>query len=336
MESWVRGIPKAELHCHIEGTLEPEMMFALAQRNKVSLPYHSPEAVRQAYAFTNLQSFLDLYYQGTSVLQTEQDFYDLTWAYLTKIYHDNVLHTEIFFDPQVHVVRGVPFPTVINGIHAALVAGEKTYGITHHLILCFIRDRSEADAFEILQAALPYRDWIIGVGLDSAEVGHPPSKFQRVYEAARQAGFRAVAHAGEEGPTDYMWEAIRLLQVERIEHGVRCMEDATLVEYLKKEQLPLTVCPLSNIKLRVFNTIQDHNIKQLLEAGLCVNVNSDDPAYFGGYIADNYWAIFQALHLTPAQIAQLANNSFQASFISEEKKKEYQSKVAQHVNQGIK
>lgn len=323
VEQFILNIPKAELHCHIEGTLEPEMMFHIAQRNHISLPYDSPEAVRKAYQFTNLQSFLDIYYQGAGVLQTEQDFYDLTWAYLNRANEDNVVHAEIFFDPQAHTKRGIEFSTVIKGISRALKDAEKTLGMSSHLIMCFLRDLSEEDAFATLKEALLYKDIIIGVGLDSAEKGNPPEKFQRVYQAALDAGFLTVAHAGEEGSADYMWQAIRLLNVKRIDHGVRCVEDPELLEYLKETQLPLTVCPLSNIKLRVFDKMKDHNLKTLLHKGLCVMVNSDDPAYFGGYVGNNFLAAYEALELTQADIVQLAKNSFRASFLPDDKKAEY-------------
>lgn len=322
IEQFILDIPKAELHCHIEGTLEPEMMFEIAKRNNIALSYDSPEAVRKAYQFTNLQSFLDIYHQGAGVLFTEQDFYDLTWAYLNRAKHDNVLHAEIFFVPQVHTNRGIAFTAVINGISRALKDGEQKLGISSHLILCFMRDKSEEEAFATLKEALPFKDKIIAIGLESAEAGNPPEKFQRVYQAALDADFLTVAHAGEEGSADYMWQAIRLLHVKRIDHGVRCVEDPELVEYLKESQLPLTVCPLSNVKLRVFDKMEDHNLKSLLRKGLCVMVNSDDPAYFGGYVANNFLAAYEALALTQADVVQLAKNSFQASFLPEQRKAE--------------
>lgn len=331
MEQFIRGIPKAELHCHIEGTLEPEMMFELAKRNQISLPFDSPEAVRKAYQFTNLQSFLDIYYQGAEVLLTEQDFYDLTWGYLLRAKEDNVLHTEIFFDPQTHTDRGVPFLTVMTGIDRALKEGEKTLGITSHLILCFLRHLSEEDACATLKAALPYKDKIIAIGLDSSEKGNPPEKFKRVYEAAMEAGFLTVAHAGEEGSADFIWDAIRLLKVKRIDHGVRCAEDPELLAYLKETQIPLTVCPLSNVKLRVFDKIENHNVKSLLDKGLCVMLNSDDPSYFGGYICDNYLACYRGLGLNKEEIIQLAKNSFTASFLSEEEKARYIKAIDDYV-----
>ncbi len=309
-------LPKAELHIHIEGSLEPEMMVALAQRNGITLPYDSVEAVRAAYQFENLQAFLDLYYAGAQVLQTEQDFYDLTWAYLQKCAAQTVRHTEIFFDPQTHTDRGIPFAVVHAGITQALQDAKAQLGISSALILCFLRHLSAEAAMTTLEQALPYRDSIIAVGLDSSELGHPPAKFQPVFDRARAEGFLTVAHAGEEGPPEYIWEAIRLLRVSRIDHGVRCVEDPTLVAYLAEHQIPLTVCPLSNVKLCVFDSMAQHNLKQLMDLGLCVTVNSDDPAYFGGYLAENFEAIAAALPLTPQDLVQLAQNSFRASFLS--------------------
>lgn len=299
-------LPKAELHIHIEGSLEPEMMFALAQRNGLALPYDSVEAVRAAYQFENLQSFLDLYYAGAQVLQTEQDFYDLTWAYLQKCAAQAVRHSEIFFDPQTHTDRGIPFQVVLNGITQALRDGQAQLGISSALILCFLRHLSAEAAMATLEQALPYGDSFVAVGLDSSEKGHPPSKFKAVFDRARAEGFLTVAHAGEEGPPEYIWEALRLLKVSRIDHGVRCVEDPALVDYLAEHQIPLTVCPLSNVKLCVFDRMEQHNLKQLLDRGLCVTVNSDDPAYFGGYMAENFAAIESALGLTPADLVQLA------------------------------
>jgi len=316
-------LPKAELHLHIEGTLEPELMFKLAQRNKINLPFNTVEDVKKAYQFSNLQSFLDIYYQGANVLQTQEDFYDLTYAYLTKISNQNVKHIEIFFDPQTHTDRGINFETVINGIYNALETGKKELNITSKIILCFLRHLSEDEAIKTLKKALPFQDKIIAIGLDSSEIGHPPSKFKNVFEMARKEGFLTVAHAGEEGSPEYIWEAINLLKVSRIDHGVRCLEDQKLVEYLKETQIPLTVCPLSNVKLKVFQTMKDHNLKTLLELGLCVTINSDDPAYFGGYLAENFQAIQQDLLLTDEQMYQLARNSFEASFLSQEEKQKF-------------
>ena len=323
MASLIQTLPKAELHIHIEGSLEPEMMFELAQRNQVSLPYASVDEVRAAYQFENLQSFLDLYYAGAQVLQTEQDFYDLTWAYLQKCAAQNVLHTEFFFDPQTHTDRGIPFEVVHGGITRALKDGREKLDVSSGLILCFLRHLSAEAAMATLEQALHYRDSITAVGLDSSEMGHPPSKFQAVFDRARAEGFLTVAHAGEEGPPEYIWEAIRLLKVSRIDHGVRCVEDPALVDYLVEHQIPLTVCPLSNIKLCVFDTMAHHNLKQLLDIGLCVTVNSDDPAYFGGYVNDNFEAVQTALNLTNQQLLQLAENSFKASFLDAENRQRY-------------
>lgn len=328
MDRFIQEIPKAELHIHIEGSLEPEMMFELAHRNGISLPFPSVEGTRQAYKFENLQSFLNIYYAGASVLVTEQDFYDLTWAYLQRAKTDNIRHTEIFFDPQTHCDRGISFETVIKGIHNALEDGKQELGISSHLILCFLRHKTALDAMEILRKAIPFKDWIIGVGLDSSEVGHPPSKFVEVFNEARKAGFVTVAHAGEEGPTGYIWEALNLLKVSRIDHGVRCTEDPKLVVELGKTQVPLTVCPLSNVKLKVFPTMEKHNLKIMLNLGLCVTVNSDDPAYFGGYIADNYRAVASALLLNHQDVYQLAKNSFKASFLSDEAQGKFLEELA--------
>ncbi|WP_017299477.1 adenosine deaminase [Nodosilinea nodulosa] len=323
MRSPLSTLPKAELHIHIEGSLEPEMMVALAQRNGIALPYDSVEAVRAAYQFENLQSFLDLYYAGAQVLQTEQDFYDLTWAYLQKCAAQHVRHTEIFFDPQTHSDRGILFEVFHSGITQALKDAKTQLGVSSALILCFLRHLSAEAAMATLEQALPYRDSIIAVGLDSSELGHPPSKFQAVFDRARAEGFLTVAHAGEEGPPDYIWEAIRLLKVSRIDHGVRCVEDPALVEYLVEHQIPLTVCPLSNIKLCVFDTMAQHNLKHLMDLGLCVTVNSDDPAYFGGYLAENFASVESALELSPEQLVQLAKNSFRASFLSPAEQQPY-------------
>jgi len=322
MRALIQKIPKVELHLHIEGTLEPELMFKLAERNQVSLPYASVEEIRQAYEFTDLQSFLDIYYAGAQVLQHEQDFYDLTWAYLLKAKAQNIRHTEIFFDPETHTDHGVSFDTVINGIHQALMDGESKLKITSQLILCFLRHKSDdtRSAFKTLTKALPYKDWIAAVGLDSSELGHPPERFKTVFDLARSEGFRAVAHAGEEGPPEYVWQALDMLKVERIDHGVRSEEDPLLVARLKEEQTPLTVCPLSNTKLHVFDEMAHHNLKRLLDAGLCVTINSDDPAYFGGYLNENYVAIQEALGLSKAELFQLAKNAIVAAFLSKERK----------------
>lgn len=316
MRNFIEKMPKAELHLHIEGTLEPELMFALAGRNNIDLAFRTVEEVRAAYQFSNLQDFLDIYYLGTNVLLHEQDFYDMTWAYLTKAHAQGVRHVEIMFDPQTHTDRGVPFQTVITGIHRALEDAQTRYQISSKLILSFLRHLSEEDAFKTLEDSAPYREWITAVGLDSSEVGNPPEKFQRVYEKARGLGLQAVAHAGEEGPPAYIWGALDQLGATRIDHGVRSIEDETLLERLQQHQIPLTVCPLSNIKLRVFDRMEDHDLKTLLERGLCVTINSDDPAYFGGYINENYLAAQEALHLNREDLYRLARNSFLASFLT--------------------
>jgi adenine deaminase len=328
MRSLIHTLPKAELHIHIEGSLEPELMFALAQRNGIALPYDSVAAVRAAYQFEHLQSFLDLYYAGAQVLQIEQDFYDLTWAYLQKCAAQNVRHTEIFFDPQTHTDRGVPFEVVHRGITQALLDARVQLGVSSALILCFLRHLSAEAAMATLEEAIPYLGSITAVGLDSSELGHPPAKFQAVFDRARAEGFLTVAHAGEEGPPEYIWQAIRLLKVSRIDHGVRCVEDPALVEYLVEHQIPLTVCPLSNTKLRVFDSMAQHNLKQLMDLGLCVTVNSDDPAYFGGYLAENYEAVTTALGLTAKDLIQLAKNSFTASFLSPADQQPYLEELA--------
>jgi adenosine deaminase len=315
LENFIRSLPKAELHLHIEGSLEPEMVFELAKKHGVKLKYPSVEALRQAYNFSDLQSFLDIYYAGADVLRDEDDFFAMTMAYLHRAKADGVVHAEIFFDPQTHTDRGIAMATVINGITRALQQSETQLGITSRLILCFLRHLSEEAALQTLGQALPFKRHIAAVGLDSSERGHPPSKFARVFERARNEGFLAVAHAGEEGPPQYIREALDLLKVKRIDHGVRCVEDDALVERLAKERVPLTVCPLSNVKLRVFPRIQDHNLKRLLERGLCVTVNSDDPAYFGGYVLANYAAVADGLGLGRAELAQLARNSIEASFL---------------------
>ncbi len=331
-----REIPKAELHCHIEGTLEPELMFTLAKRNNIKLPFANPDEIRKAYAFSNLQSFLDIYYQGANVLRTEQDFYDLTWNYLLRAKEDNIRHTEIFFDPQTHTDRGVAFSTVISGIHRALSDAKSKLEISSCLIMCFLRHLSEEAAFETLKQALPHKDKIIAIGLDSGEKGNPPEKFQRVYEAAIQEGFLTVAHAGEEGPAEYIWNALKLLNVKRIDHGVRCTEDPALVDYLKTHQIPLTVCPLSNVKLCVFKELKNHNLKDLLHQGLCITLNSDDAAYFGGYVVDNFIACQQELGLTAEDIVQLAQNSIKASFISDDLKAKYLREISMTVQNHLR
>jgi adenosine deaminase len=327
LDAFIRGIPKAELHLHIEGSLEPEMTFRLAGKHGVKLKHGSVEALRRAYDFADLQSFLDLYYAGADVLRDAEDFHDLTRAYLERARADGVVHAEIFFDPQTHTDRGIPFAAVLDGIHGALAAGERELGISYRLILCFLRHLSEEAAFATLAQAMPYRDRIAAVGLDSSEVGHPPAKFARVFAAAREAGFLAVAHAGEEGPPAYVREALDLLHVARIDHGVRSEEDPALCERLAREQVPLTVCPLSNLKLRVVRSLGEHNLKRLLDKGLCVTVNSDDPAYFGGYIAENYRATAAALGLGREDVARLARNSFTASFLDPAAKRAWHERI---------
>jgi adenosine deaminase len=315
-------LPKAELHIHIEGTLEPEMIFEMAARNGVSLAYPSVDALREAYRFEDLGSFLRLYYQGMSVLQTERDFYELTAAYLHRARAQGVRHAELFFDPQAHVDRGIAFATVIDGLWRALQEGERD-GITGRLILCFLRDLDADSAMGVLEAALPYRDRIVAVGLDSAEVGNPPSKFAAVFDRARAEGFATVAHAGEEGPPAYIWEALDLLKVSRVDHGVRALEDPALVERLVRERIALTVCPLSNLRLRVVKTLREHPLRRMLEAGLLATCNSDDPAYFGGYVADNFRESVAALGLTDDDVMTLARNSFEASFVDATTRERY-------------
>ncbi|WP_199456714.1 MULTISPECIES: adenosine deaminase [unclassified Marinobacter] len=314
-DAWLTALPKAELHLHLEGALEPELMFALARRNNIELPWADVEALRQAYSFNNLQEFLDLYYQGANVLRTEQDFYDLTWAYLQKCHAQGVVHVEPFFDPQTHTERGIPFEAAITGISTALRDGRAQLGITGGLILSFLRHLSEEEAFQTLQQAMPFRDQFFAVGLDSSEKGHPPIKFERVFAKARAEGFLAVAHAGEEGPPEYIWQALDLLKVNRIDHGVRAAEDPALLDRLADEQVPLTVCPLSNIKLCVFPDMAQHNILELLERGLNVTVNSDDPAYFGGYVLENFTALRDSLGMTEDQARRLALNSMNARLV---------------------
>ncbi len=319
----LRAMPKAELHMHIEGSLEPELIFALAQRNQIPLAYDSVDALRAAYAFTDLQSFLDIYYAGASVLLHEQDFYDMARAYLDRAVADNVVHTEIFFDPQTHTERGVAMETVINGLYRACRDAQIEQGISSSLILSFLRHLSEESALQTLEAALPLRDRFIGVGLDSSELGNPPEKFERVFERCKQLGLRLVAHAGEEGPPAYIWGALDVLNVERIDHGVQSEQDALLMQRLIKEQIPLTVCPLSNLKLCVIKDLADHNLPRLLAAGLKVMINSDDPAYFGGYVNENYTQLFAATGMGAPEAYQLARNSLEASFASEAQKQEW-------------
>lgn len=325
----IRVLPKAELHVHIEGTFEPELMFEIAQRNHIQIPYQSVEEIKQAYNFHNLQSFLDIYYAGANVLVHEQDFYDLAWAYFEKCAEDKVVHTEMFFDPQTHTERGVEFATVLNGLKRACTDAKDKLGISSKLIMCFLRHLSEEDAFKTLEQALAFRDDIIAVGLDSSEVGHPPSKFERVFAKAREAGFLIVAHAGEEGPPEYVWEALDLLRVNRIDHGVRSDEDPALLQRLIDEKMPLTVCPLSNLKLCVVEDMAEHNIHRLLKQGVHVTINSDDPSYFGGYMNDNFLAVHTALNLSNDELKQLAINSFEASFIDSAEKQKWIATIQQ-------
>jgi len=325
----LRAIPKAELHMHIEGSLEPELMFQLARRNGLALRYPSVEALRGAYVFDNLQSFLDIYHEGTQVLKTEQDFYDMTHAYLARAAADNVVHTEIFFDTQTHTGHGLPAEMVIKGLHRACADAQAEFGISASLILCFLRHLSEQEAFECLEQALPWRDKLLGIGLASSEVGHPPEKFAKVFARCKELGFRLVAHAGEEGPPAYIWSALDVLKVERIDHGVQSLKDPALVARLVKERVPLTVCPLSNLKLRVFPTLAQHNLGAMLEAGIVATVNSDDPAYFGGYINQNFTQTFAALGLNAQHAYTLARNSFEASFIDASEKRRHIERLDQ-------
>ncbi len=319
----IKKLPKAELHLHIEGTFEPELMFEIASRNNVAIRFKSIEEIKEAYNFHNLQSFLDIYYEGAKVLIHERDFYDLTMAYLKRCHEDHVVHTEIFFDPQTHTERGIRFETVFKGIHGALNDAQKKWGITSHMIMCFLRHLSEEEAFKTLEQSLPFKKDIIAVGLDSSEVGHPPRKFQRVFEAAMKEGYLTVAHAGEEGEPAYIWEALDLLKVKRIDHGVRSLEDEKLTERLILEKMPLTVCPLSNLKLCVVKKLADHNLKKMLELGVKVTINSDDPAYFGGYMNENFIQTAEALKLSDQELKIIAQNSFEASFISDELKQKW-------------
>ncbi len=320
---FIKKTPKAELHLHIEGTLEPEHLFNLAKKNDIQIPFSNVDEIRSAYNFKNLESFLNIYYQGSKVLIKEQDFFDLTWAYVLKCKENNVVHTEIFFDPQTHINRGVEFDLVINGIYKALQKANKEFGLTFGIIMCFLRHLDEASAFQMLDHALIHKDKIIGVGLDSSELGHPPRKFERVFKKAIEKGFLTVAHAGEEGPPEYIWEALNFLKVKRVDHGVQCLKDQKLVQKLKNDQIPLTVCPLSNIKLCVFNKLDEHNLKKMLDKKLLVMINSDDPAYFGGYINENLIESQIALNLSMKEIKTLIINSFKSSFLKEEKKKEW-------------
>ncbi|MDN5621369.1 MAG: adenosine deaminase [Psychrobacter sp.] len=323
----IKKLPKAELHLHIEGSLEPELMFRLAKKNNVNIPYKDIEDVRRAYNFTNLQSFLDIYYAGANVLLTRDDFYDLTWEYILKCVEDNVIHTEIFFDPQTHTERGVAFEAVITGIKDALADAKAKYGITSCIIMCFLRHLSQEAAFETLEQAMAFKEDIIGVGLDSSELGNPPSKFKDVFKKAKQAGFKLVAHAGEEADFSYIYEALDLLNINRIDHGVQSIKSPELMQRLKDEQMPLTVCPNSNIELRVFDNYKEHNIKELLDYGLNISVNSDDPAYFKGYVNQNFINLYENLPITEADVVMLVKNSFRSAFISDELKEDYLARV---------
>jgi len=324
---FIKKVPKAELHLHIEGTLEPEHMFELAKRNNVSIPYNNVEEVKSAYNFKNLDSFLNIYYQGSKVLIHEKDFFDLTWAYILKCKEDNIVHTEIFFDPQTHLDRGISFDIVINGISKALDKANLEFGLTSKIIMCFLRHLDEESGFKVLDQALKYKNKIVGVGLDSSELGNPPKKFEKLFQKARDEGFLTVAHAGEEGPPEYIWDSINLLKVKRIDHGVQSLKDEKLVDLLIKKQIPLTVCPLSNIKLCVFDKIENHNLKKMLNKGLRVMVNSDDPAYFGGYLNKNLTETQLALDLSLEEIKTLIINSFKSSFLKDDKKKEWIDKI---------
>ena len=330
MKAFIENMPKVELHLHIEGTLEPELMFALSRRNKIKLPYNSIQEIHDAYQFTNLQSFLDIYYQGANVLQTEQDFYDLMWAYLKKAAEQNVRHTEVFFDPQTHTARGIPFEVFMPGFLKAKEDAREKLGITSELILCFLRHLSPEAALETLEQATPYKDKILGVGLDSSEKGRPPSLFTEVFAKAEKEGYLPVAHAGEEGPAEYIWEALDLLHVKRIDHGVRSVDDPKLIDFLVKSQIPLTVCPLSNIKLCVFDEMSQHNIKQLLDLGVRVTINSDDPAYFGGYMNENFLATQAGLKLSKEDLYRISRNTIEASFISSERAAELKTELDEY------
>ncbi len=331
MQAFLRNLPKVELHLHLEGSLEPELMFELARRNNVQLPYASVDEVKAAYEFSDLQSFLDIYYAGAGVLQTEQDFYDLTMAYLKKCHEQNVIHVEPFFDPQTHTDRGIAFKTVIDGIWQALEDGEKQLGISFRLIMCFLRHLSEDAAFETLEQALPWKERITAVGLDSSEVGHPPEKFARVFAKAREEGLLTVSHAGEEGPAQNITDSLDMLNISRVDHGVRAIEDDALMARLAESGMPLTVCPLSNIKLRVFDTMADHNLRELLQRGLCVTVNSDDPAYFGGYMTENFLAVQDGLNLTRDEWETISRNSIEATFLPKEEKQRLFEKLDKYL-----
>jgi adenosine deaminase len=329
---WLNGLPKIELHLHIEGTLEPELLFKLAKRNSIQLPFNSVNEVKKAYQFSNLQDFLDIYYQGAEVLLHKQDFYDLTWAYLLMCKQQNVMHVEPFFDPQTHTVRGVPFETIVSGIAEALADGKGKLGITSRLIMCFLRHLSEESAIETLKFSEQFTDVIYGVGLDSAEMGNPPEKFINVFTKAKGMGYKLVAHAGEEGPASYIWSSLDVLNVQRIDHGIRAIDDPDLMLRLIESQIPLTICPLSNVKLRVFDTMASHTILDMLDLGVCVTVNSDDPSYFGGYMTENFLALYDSLELSRDQAIRLINNSIDASFAEDSRKKELSNLLQTYIS----
>lgn len=332
LKNIIQGIPKAELHLHIEGSFEPELMFEIAKRNNITLAYESVESLKNAYKFNNLQEFLDIYYTGAQVLLFEQDFFDLTWAYLTKVNSENVVHVEVFFDPQTHTNRGVPFDVVIRGIYRALEKAKSEFNMTYKLIMSYLRHLSEEEAFKTLESSIPYMDWIDGVGLDSSELGNPPSKFINVFKASAERGFKLAAHAGEEGPVEYIWEAINLLNVDRIDHGNRCLDDEILVQVLIEKNMGLTLCPLSNVELKVIQKMEEHPVLKMLEKGLLATIHSDDPAYFGGYMNANYLETAKALNLTEAHLMQLAINAFEASWLSVDEKQKHIFKVKQYFN----
>ena len=335
LKELIQGIPKAELHLHIEGSFEPELMFEIAKRNNIALHYDSIASLKKAYKFNNLQEFLDLYYTGAQVLIHEQDFYDLTWAYLTKVHSQNVVHVEVFFDPQTHTDRGIGFDVVINGIYKALEKAKHELNISYKLIMSYLRHLSEEEAFKTLEASLPFKHWIDGVGLDSSEMGNPPSKFVNVFEASANHGYNLVAHAGEEGPADYIWEALDLLKVVRIDHGNRCLDDEALVQRLIEKNIPLTLCPLSNVALKVIEKMEDHPLVKMLHSGILATIHSDDPAYFGGYMNENYYETANALNLNKDQLMQLAINAFEASWLSLETKERHISQVKDYFNSSL-
>ena len=332
IDNIISNMPKAELHLHIEGSLEPELMFQLAKKNNITLPFSSVKEIKDAYNFNNLQEFLDIYYQGADVLVTEQDFYDLTLAYLKKASEQNVKHVEFFFDPQTHTDRGISFETVFNGIYKATLEAERELGITSFIILSFLRHLSEEKAFETLEQSMPYKDKIIAIGLDSSELGNPPKKFERVYKKAKELGFKLVAHAGEEGPVDYIWSALNVLKIDRIDHGNASLKDADLVDYLVENKIALTTCPLSNLELKVVDNLKNHPIKKMLDKGIVATINSDDPSYFGGYINENFIETTKNLNLSISDLKQLSINSFEASFLNEEKKKYWINEVDEYFN----